>query len=213
VANRTLSAAAFALLLVFGLTAYGGANILGFERLANRIWFGPADQPLRSALDSVSAWTNTSSIATPARSLMLDVIMAETPHDNEAIEGALAEIAASSPTSTATWQALAEVRKARGASMENVLAAFRMSSLTGSHEGYFMMQRAIFGLEHWNQLPEQDRRTVVRDLLTSFGPEHRAATRYREILAAKSEPERDSIRTAILESGLASKGVLQALGV
>ena len=100
---------------------------------------------------------------------MLDIIMAETPHDNAAIEGALAEIAAASPTSTATWLALAEVRKARGASMESVLAAFRMSSLTGSHEGYFMMQRAMFGLQHWKDLPEQDQRTVVRDLVQSFG--------------------------------------------
>jgi hypothetical protein len=129
VANRALNPAAFALLLVFGLTAYGGANILGFERVANRIWFGPADQPLRSALDSVSGWTNKSSVATMARSLMLDIIMAETPNDHAAIEGALVEIAASSPTTTATWQALAEVRKARGASMESALAAFRTSLL------------------------------------------------------------------------------------
>ena len=90
--------------------------------------------------------------------------MAETPNDNAAIEGALDELAAVSPTSTATWQALAEIRKARGEPMERVLAAFRMSALTGSHEGYFMMQRAIFGLAHWNELPEEDRRIVVRDI-------------------------------------------------
>ena len=28
-----------------------------------------------------------------------------------------------------------------------------------------MMQRAIFGLEHWSDLPETDRRIVMRDLL------------------------------------------------
>jgi hypothetical protein len=213
VVNRTLSPAAFALLLAFGLTAYGGANLLGFQRLAHRTWLGPADQPLSSVLDSLSAWTNTSSVAMPARSLMLDIIMAETPHDHAAIEGALEEIAAASPTSTATWQALAEVRKARGASMESVLAAFRMSSLTGSHEGYFMMQRAIFGLKYWKELPEEDRQTVARDLLGSFGAASGAASRYHGILARKSQAERDEIKAALIASGLASKDVLQGLGV
>jgi hypothetical protein len=211
VAKRILSPSTFALLLVFGLTAYGGANILRYEALSNRIWFGPADQPLTSVLDSVSAWTDTNNVAIPARSTMLDLIVAESPHDSTAIEGALDKLAAGSPTSTATWQALAEIRKARGESMESVLAAFRMSALTGSHEGYFMMQRAIFGLEHWNELPEEDRETVVRDILSSSG--YIAEPRYRKILAAKSEPERDNIRAALLASGLATTNVLHALGM
>ena len=59
VAKRTLNPSAFALLLVFALTSYGGANIVNFEALTHRIWFGPADQSLTSVLDSVSAWTNT----------------------------------------------------------------------------------------------------------------------------------------------------------
>jgi hypothetical protein len=164
-------------------------------------------------MDSVSGWTNTTSVETLARSLMLDLILADTPNDAPAIEGAVNELAATSPSSTATWQALAATRKANGGSMEGVVAAFRMSSLTGSHEGFFMMRRAIFGLENWSDLPEQDRRTVVRDMLGSFREDGEAQTRYREILAAKSSPERDSIRTAILDSGLASKDVLKALGV
>jgi hypothetical protein len=214
VATQRLSAAAFALLVVFGLTAYSGANILGFQALANRVWYGPADQPLGIALGSVSGWTNTSSVATAAQNLMLEMIMAETPRDYAAIQNVLEEIAATSPTSTSTWAALAEVRKARGESMERVLAAFRMSWLTGSHEGDIMMRRAIFGLKHWNALPEEDRRTVVKDILLSIGPEdHRPLTRYREILAAKPAAERDNIRSALLASGLASGDVLQALGV
>ena len=213
VATRRLSAAAFALLVVFGLTAYSGANILGFQALANRVWYGPADQPLEIALGSVSGWTNTSSVATAAQNLMLEMIMAETPRDYAAIQNVLEEIAATSPTSTSTWAALAEVRKARGASMESVLEAFRMSWLTGSHEGDIMMRRAIFGLKHWDELLERDRQTVVQDLLGSFGEEHGAHERYRDILAQKSQTERDDIKAALLASGFASKDVLQALGV
>ena len=81
-----------------------------------------------------------------ALSTMLDLLVAETPNDKASIEAALDEIAAAAPTSTAAWQSLAEMRKARGAPIDSVLAAFRMSALTGSHEGFFMMQRATFGL-------------------------------------------------------------------
>jgi hypothetical protein len=94
--------------------------------------------------------------------------------------------------------------------MEHVLAGFRMSVLTGSHEGYYMAQRAMFGLQHWSELPEEDRRTVIRDIVGSaseFGPD-----RYRYIVAAKSQPEREEIRAAIIDTGRASEAMLQALG-
>jgi hypothetical protein len=146
---------------------------------------------------------------------MLDLIVADTPHDNAAIEGALGEIAAASPTSTAAWLSLAETRKALGAPMESVLAAFRMSSLTGSHEGYFMMQRASFGLLHWSELTEEARRIAIRDIVSSVGlvADYHPEGRYRKIIAGKSEIERDNIRAALLASGLATADVLRALGV
>jgi hypothetical protein len=122
-------------------------------------------------------------------------------------------MAETSPTSTATWLALAEVRLARNDPKERMLAAFRMSALTGSHEGFFMMRRAVFGLEHWTDLPDPDRRIVVRDLLATVGPAHRFETRYRRVLAAKSEAERDDIRAALTASGLATKDALQLLGI
>jgi hypothetical protein len=202
-------------LVVFGLTAYGGINVVRFEALRNRIWFGPAtDQPVGRVLESLSAWTNTSVVATGARSQRLDLIVAETPYDKAAIEGALEDVAAGSPTSTAAWGALAEIRQARGAPMENVLAAFRMSAFTGSHEGFFMMQRASFGLLHWSELPEEGRQIVVRDIVSSVGPANGApGARYRQILATKPQPERDSIKAALLASGMATKDLLRALGV
>ena len=98
--------------------------------------------------------------------------------------------------------------------MESVLAAYRMSVLMGSHEGYIMVRRAIFGLAYWSVLPEPDRRFVVRDVLTSLeSPDRDLAGRYRKIITAKSDSERDSIRGGLLASGVATKDVLQALGV
>jgi hypothetical protein len=83
-----------------------------------------------------------------------------------------------------------------------------MSALTGSHEGYYMAQRAKFGLQHWSELPDEDRRIVVRDLVgsvTEFGFD-------RNVLTGKSQMERDEIRAAVIASGRASKPLLQALG-
>src|SRR5262249_60364950 len=103
VVKRALNPAAFALLLIFALTAYGGSNIVRFEALIRQIWLGPADQPLTSVLESVNAWTSSSSVATIALSNLLDLYVAEAPNDKAAIEAALGEVAAAAPTSTATW--------------------------------------------------------------------------------------------------------------
>ena len=212
--RRILSPSAVALVVVFALTAYAGANMVGYLALANHIWFGPRDQPLANVLDAVSAWKNTSSVGALSRSLALELIMAETPNDAAALEGAIEEIAAVTPASTSAWQALAEIRKAQGAPMETVLPAFRMSALTGSHEGYFATQRAIFGLLNWNELPDSDRQIVIRDIVTSVGPENGApGGRYRRILAAKPEPERNEIKAALLSSGRATPYVREALGI
>jgi len=77
----------------------------------------------------------------------------------------------------------------RSIPMERAVPGFRMSVLTGSHKGYYMAQRAVFGLEHWTDLPEEDQHIVMRDLVRSgveFGPD-----RYRNIVAGKSQAERD----------------------
>lgn len=161
----------------------------------------------------MASWRDTTGVATRARSLALDLILAQTPDDNVAIEHALEAMAETSPTATATWLALAETRLALNQPKERMLAAFRMSALTGSHEGLFMMRRAVFGLEHWTDLPDGDRRTVLHDLLATIGPAYRFELRYRKILQAKSAAERDDIRAALAASGLATKEVLQSLGV
>ena len=140
------------------------------------------------------------------------MIRADTPDDKVAIENASAEAAEVSPTWAAGWQDLAAARLASGTPMEKLIAAFRMSNLMGSHEGFVMVRRAIFGLEHWADLPELDRRTVIRDVLATIGPD-RMNIRYHDILAAKSAAGREEIRAAFMASGLATKDVLQALGI
>jgi hypothetical protein len=188
----TSSVSALGLLLVFAVTAYAGANMVAFYG-----WVA----------GSVSAWKNTNGIATQARTLAFELALAR-PGDTAVIDDALDEIVKASPASVAAWQLRAAYQAAHGGPMERVLPGFRMSVLTGSHEGYYMAQRAKFGLEHWSELPEADRHTVIRDLVgsvTEFGFD-------RNIVAGKSLAERDEIRAAVIASGRASKALLQALG-
>jgi hypothetical protein len=208
----TLNLSALGFLLAFAVTAYGGANILAFERLKGRLdsLRGPS---IDSMLGPISAWQHTWGVAARARRLALDVVLAETPADITGLESAVDEVVKASPTSIDAWQGRAAYRRARGAPMESVLASFRMSALTGSHEGYWMTQRAIFGLEHWTELPEADRRIVIRDLLATARLPEIGTDPYSQIVTQKSQAERDDIRAAATQSGLGTQGLLQALGM
>src|SRR6266566_1168153 len=206
-AGRNLSPSAVGLFVLFGVAVYGGAELVSFERVATPLIADPAakrpTQPIDSSMHPfVSTWADVTGVATRARRLSLQIVLTETPDDTAAVEQALSQLAEDSPTMVPAWLALAEARSTSGAPMESVLAAFRMSALTGSHEGYMMMQRAIFGLEHWTELPEPDRRTVIRDLLaTVSAPALPVGQRYRRMLAAKSAAEQDNIRAALIASG------------
>ncbi len=76
-----------------------------------------------------------------------------------------------------------------------------------------MVSRAEFGLEHWSDLPEPDRSTVIRDVLATIDSRSTIGIRYHDILAAKPATSRQEIRAAFIASGLATKAALQALGI
>jgi len=209
------SIAALGLVTVFAITAYAGANLVAFENAAAQVKKARGQQ-IDSALEPVAAWRDTDGVAKRARRLALDLVRAQNPDDTAAVENAVDEVIKASPTSVAAWQARIVYQQANDAPLERMLPAFRMSALTGSHEGLYMVQRAIFGVEHWSALPEADRRTVMQDLRATalhwdFGL--RRGERYRAILRGKSQAERDEIRAMISASGFATQEVLQALGL
>src|SRR5215471_17325220 len=176
------------LCVMFATIAYAGANIIAFERLERgaRSLLG---QPIESISASISTWKNTAGVARRARNIAL--ALAETQTDAAAVENALDELVEASPVWANAWQARAAYQRALGAPMERVLPGFRMSVLTGSHEGYQMTERVKFGLEYWTELQDEDRRTVIRDLVgsaTEFG-----ADRYQYIVVRKSQAEREDI--------------------
>jgi hypothetical protein len=211
-AARWFRPASLGLLLIFAATAYWGVQIVRFERLNDQVGSALDTSPeaADSLLESVAAWKNTHVVAARARGTVLDIVLNH-PTSVAAVAHALWDVVEVSPTSSGAWQGLAEIESVRGDDMDHVLDAFRMSALTGSHEGSVMKKRALFGLKHWTELPERDRDTVVRDLVATakvFGTED-----YRKILATKPEGERGNIWTALTASGLASQDLILALGI
>jgi hypothetical protein len=203
--------------LVFLVTAYVGTNIIGFGQLERRLSgekaASAANPNQHSVAEALASWKNTDGVAARARSLTLDVILIDTPGNKGAIDNALGEVAAGSPTSVAAWQALATFRKISGAPMESVLAAFRMSAITGSHEGYYMKLRAMFGLEYWSELPEHERQIAIRDIVKTLNDTFVGPDLYRGILQKKTQTQREEIKAALMASGLPGQRVLQALAL
>lgn len=214
--RQSLSASALAIFLASAATAYYGGSLAVFLRGA--AWAGEALGGSAETGGGPAAvkpfaanWQNTAGIADQARRLGLGVVEAEAPDDGAAVATALSDILANSPVSDTFWQQLADARLKSGAPIENVLAAFRMSDVAGSHEGGAMVARGLFGLEHWTNLPEADRRIVVRDVLATIGQEFKPQKQYRRILAAKSDAERDDVLAALTASGLATPKLMQEL--
>ena len=213
-AARWFRPASLGLFLIFAGTAYWGVQIVRFERLNNQVGRALDTSPgaADSLLQSVAAWKDTPGVASRARGTVLEIVVNHAT-SVAAVAHALFDVVEASPTSSGAWQALAEIESVRGDYIDHMLDAFRMSALTGSHEGALMKQRAIFGLQHWTELPERDRDTLVRDLLATAREPQVGTQAYRTILAEKSEAEREEIRKALTVSGLAPKELLQALGV
>jgi hypothetical protein len=213
-AARWFRPASLGLLLLFAATAYWGVQIVRFERLNNEVGraLDTSPEAADSLLEAVAAWKDMPGVAARARGTALEIVLNH-PTSVAAVAHALFDVVEASPTSSGAWQALAEIESVRGDDMDHVLDAFRMSALTGSHEGSVMKQRAVFGLKHWAELPERDRDTVVRDLVATAMHPQLGAQDYRTIIAAKSEAEREEIRAALTASGLTTQDLLQALGV
>ena len=187
-AARWFRPASLGLFLIFAGTVYWGVQIVRFERLNNQVGraLDTSSEAADSLLESVAAWKETPGVASRARSSVLDIVLNH-PTSVAAVAHALFDVVEASPTSSGAWQALAEIESVRGDDMDHVLDAFRMSALTGSHEGSVMKQRALFGLKHWTELPERDRDTVVRDLLVSTRDPNFATKDYRTMIATKTD--------------------------
>ncbi|MEJ1937796.1 hypothetical protein WDZ92_46995, partial [Nostoc sp. NIES-2111] len=137
-----------------------GVQVLRFEMVVSRVdWASSILQNSpnggeviwTSTKKALDPWTNRLGFALIARAQLLAMQAAKSPLNIDSLEEAEVALIVASPTLSTSWQALAELRLARG-NTAGGLAAWRISRLTGGHEGYLMVDRATLGLLHWQQL-------------------------------------------------------------
>jgi hypothetical protein len=118
--------------------------------------------------------------------------------DLERRRGLLEALLEVEPTSSQSWISLAAVRNSLNMQPDAVVAAYRMSTLTGPNEGAIMFQRALFGVLLWEKLPAETRQHAAADLcgLTNFDP-----GRFRIVLGIKPNDIRAAIRTELTSHG------------
>jgi hypothetical protein len=155
-----------------------------------------------AAEKDLQRWTNSLGFMLIARAYRLDLQAATAPTVFADLEKAEIELIAASPTLPTSWQALAELRLA-GGDTAGGLAAWRMSRLTGGHEGYLMVERATLGLKHWSDLGADDRQQVAREIAATAdanGP----VSLYRDIFAAADPALREAVRIEMQAIGMSA---------
>ena len=155
------------------------------------------------------AWASVAGIAATARhAQMKDKIdPSDVTAANEQLQ-ALSAFLSVKPLSSYHWVLLASMEFATAQRMDDVLDALTLSALTGPNEDYIMVQRAIFGLSVWEDLPADLKKRVVADLSAERISEN---PNFRPVLSSKSQEVRNELRTALLAEGLPPKD-LERLG-
>lgn len=208
-----------AMICVAIAVAFAGIQILRFESVSERadlareiLSAAPAGGSVIkvAAQRELAPWTNRLGFSLRARAHLLHLEVAAPPHDYKAIEQAEAALAAAAPTLSATWLALAEAR-VLSANMEGSLQAWRMSRLTGGHEGYLMVDRVIYGLRNWSALSAADGEAVAREMIGTMDMPI-VRRRYRDALADAPADMRSNVADTLQRVG-ADRNLLSEAGL
>ena len=116
------------------------------------------------------------------------------------------------PLSSKYWLMLSEMRLLTKEPNSKVVEAFEISELTGSHEGYLMFSRGVYGVIHWEILPPNLQRRVATDLVETIIPTDGQKASLQKVLSKKPEPIRQEVRTLLQAQGLSAKN-LTAIGL
>ena len=109
------------------------------------------------------------------------------------------------PLSPSAWLSLAGMRLVTGQPYGNVLAALKMSAITGPNEASVMWQRGMFSLLQWESLPSDFQRRAILDL---SGPmlddllDDSSVEQIRGLLGAKTEDVRSQVTTLLAAQGV-----------
>jgi hypothetical protein len=118
------------------------------------------------------------------------------------------------PLAGAYWVRLAEIRAASGADLASVIAAYQVSVLVAPFDGGMMLDREVLGVQLWDVLSADDRRSVVTDLTGAWTMRRPASLeQLRQATAALSPDGRERLkddlqaRSRLLDAELATIGL------
>jgi O-antigen ligase len=117
----------------------------------------------------------------------------------------LGAVLAARPLSPQAWLSLAVFRLVARERLPSVVAALRMSWVTGPHEGSVLWQRGVFGLAVWDFLPADAGELTTRDIARAIREDlvaDRQLTAVTGILGAKPAETRALIRALLERQGL-----------
>ena len=93
------------------------------------------------------------------------------------------------PLAGAYWIRLAEIRAASGGDMQSIIGAYQLSVLVGPFDGQMMVARQALGVQLWDVLSEDDRRSVLTDLASVWDMRPETLTEKLRVATASLSPE------------------------
>ena len=205
--QRRLTAVAVAALCGYA-AAQGGDLALAAARARGnedaRPGSGPGDRP-GMAGGTARRWLGLPGLGRSPSNLPLAQIAALDPETGKRQARELAALVAARPLSSQAWLALAVFRLIARDDPASVLAALRLSWLTGPNEGGVQWQRGVFGLALWDFLPGDARDRTARDLAGALRGglvADRQAVAIAPMIADKSAEGRAQIRALLEKQGV-----------
>jgi hypothetical protein len=183
---------------ICGFAAFSGWNIAHFSLAMRNV-------DVSKKRVEVRAWASVPGIASTARQAeMLDKV---NPSDltaaNERRE-AISAFLSVKPLASYYWLWLAGMELATAQRMDDVLDALTLSALTGPNENYVMVERGIFGLSVWEDLPPDLKGRVAVDLTAEKITDN---ANFQAVLSSKLQEVRSELRKTLLAQGVPPKDV------
>jgi hypothetical protein len=163
---------------------------------------------------AVRPWIAASGLSFSARESSLTAIADPQDEDNLRIRrDEQTGILSVRPLSSKYWLMLSEMRLLTKEPISKAVEAFELAELTGSHEGYLMFPRGVYGVVHWEILPPELQRKVATDLVATTTPltDGQKAS-LQKALSKKTEPVRQDVKTLLQAQGFSAKN-LAAIGL
>ncbi len=158
-----------------------------------------------AAGEAARNWLGIPGLGRSAFDLPLAQIASIDPEVGKQREAELNTVLAARPLSSQAWLSLAVFRLVAREQLANVVAALRLSWVTGPNESSVLWQRGVFGLALWDFLSADAREWTTRDLARAMREDlvaDRQAMAVAGMLGAQSADARTQIRALLERQGL-----------